>query len=267
MLKFGPAILISVALHIVLGVTLLLSMNFHTPIKPVNIPTPSFTPIEAVMVDAKTINDQLQKIEDKKQAERDKELQRQQDEQKRKDAAARRIKEQQQKRIADNKRKEQEKKEEQQRQQRELERKAAEERERKAREKRLEEERKQRDKQEQLQMERLMQEQLQAEQAEQALRSQQRQRYILTEKEKYQAMIKGKIMQNWYVDDSMRGKSCRIQIRLSSTGFVISIKSLGGDKVVCVAGEQAVRRAGDLPMSKDSSVYNELKDITFNFGF
>ncbi|MDC0602947.1 cell envelope integrity protein TolA [Aliiglaciecola sp.] len=271
MLKFGPAISISLGLHLFLGGILLVSMNFHTPPQPMNVPIMAVTPIEAVVVDAKTINDQLQRIEDQKNAAREAELKRQRDEKRRKEQALQR------KRDAENKRLKQiedKKREDQRIKQRELDRRAAEERERKAREKREAEEKlrqerlkKQREDQERKEMERLMQEQLDAEQAEQTLRSQQRQKYILTEKEKYQAMIQAKIIQSWYVNDSMRGKSCRIQIKLSSTGFVISVRSLGGDKVVCVAGEQAVRRAGDLPMSKDVSVYNELKDITFNFGF
>ncbi|GAA0853427.1 cell envelope integrity protein TolA [Aliiglaciecola litoralis] len=269
MLKFGPEVFISIGLHVLIGGLLLVSMNFSSPVIPVHAPMPNFTPIEAVVVDAKTINDQLQRIEDKKQAERDKILQQQRDEQRRKEEAIKRKQEQERKRVAEVKRREQAKKEEEQRQQRELERRAAEERERKAQQKREAEQRAkqeaQRKEQERKEMERLMQEQLQAEQAELSLRARQRQQYVLTETQKYQAMIEARIIQNWYKDDSMIGKTCRIQIRLSSTGFVISVRSLGGDKNVCVSGEQAVRRAGEMPMSKDPSVYNELKDITFLF--
>lgn len=269
MLKFGPAVSISLGLHLLLGGMLLISMEFSTPLKAVNAPMANFTPIEAIVVDAKTINDQLQRIEDKKQAELDKALQKQRDEQRRKDEAVKRQQELEQKRVAEIKRREQAKKEEAQRQQRELERRAAEERERKAQQKREAEQREkqlaQQKEQERLEMERLMQEQLAAEQAEQSLRSQQRQQYVLTETQKYTALIEAKIRQNWYIDDSMKGKTCRINIRLSSTGFVISVKSLGGDRNVCVTGEQAVRRAGELPMSGDAGVYSELKDITFLF--
>lgn len=269
MLKFGPAISISLGLHLVLGGILLVSMNFHTPPQAMNVPMATVTPIEAVVVDAKTINDQLQRIEDQKNAAREAELKRQRDEKRRKEQALQRKRDAEIKRL---KQIEDKKRNEQQKKQRELERRAAEERERKAQEKREAEEKarqdrikKQREDQERKEMERVMQEQLDAEKAEQALRSQQRQKFVVTETEKYQALIQAKINQNWYKDDSMIGKTCRINIRLSSTGFLLLVRSLGGDKNVCVSGEQAVRRAGEFPMSKDTAVYQELKDITFTF--
>ncbi|WJG08107.1 cell envelope integrity protein TolA [Aliiglaciecola sp. LCG003] len=292
MSKFGSALSISLALHGVLAVFLLISVDFHSLPKPVSLQSPDFAPIQAVVVDAKTINEQLNKIEQAKEAQRQKELKKIRDEQRRKDEAAKRIRDEADKKrrqIEDKKRREQaaiaakekQRKEQQQaeqqeqeRQARELERKAAEERERKAREKQEAEERakqlaqrKKQEEQERKELERLMQEQLEAEQAQQAVRNQQRQRFVLTEVQKYQAWIEAKIVQNWNYDDSMKGKTCRIQIRLSTTGFVISVQTLGGDKRVCLTGEQAVRRAGELPMSSDPEVYNELKDITFNFGF
>ncbi|MDO6709458.1 cell envelope integrity protein TolA [Aliiglaciecola sp. 2_MG-2023] len=288
MYKFSP-IFISIALHIILGGLLALSVDFHSPPKQIELNTANFTPIEATVVDQKAVNDQLKRIEQKKQAEKQKELQKIRDEQRRKAEAEQRkrdIAAKEKKRKEDAKRQKQaaaeakEKKrlaeekareEEQQKKQRELERRAAEERERKAREKRANEERakkeaerKKREEAELREQERLMQEQLEMEQSS---RNQQRQRQVLSETEKYTALINAKIDQNTYKDDSMKGKSCRINIRLSSSGFVIQIRTLGGDKVVCVAGEQAIRRAGELPMSSDPQVYNNLKDITINFGF
>ncbi|GAC15300.1 cell envelope integrity protein TolA [Aliiglaciecola lipolytica] len=288
MFKSNP-LLISIALHIFLGGVLAISFDFHTVPKQIDLSTPNFTPIEAVVVDQKTVNDQLKRIQQQAEAEKQKELQKIRDEQRRKAEAEQRkrdIAAKEKKRKEDAKRQQQAaaeakekkrlaeekaRKEEEQKKQRELERKAAEERERKAQEKREREERarqeaerKKRELAEMQEQERLMQEQLEREQS---ARNQQRQRQVLTETEKYTALIRAKIIQNWYVDDAMKGKSCRINIRLASSGFVIQVRTLGGDKSVCVAGEQAIRRAGELPMSADQQVQNNLKDITLNFGF
>ncbi|TRY31035.1 cell envelope integrity protein TolA [Aliiglaciecola sp. M165] len=289
MFKFNSALMGSLALHVVLGAVLLISFDFHSVPQQIEISAPNFQPIEAVVVDQKTIENQLKRIEQQKEAERQKELQKQRDEARRKREAEQRRQDEarkKQRQIEDKKRREQAaadakererkaqeeaQRKENERKQRELERRAAQERERKAREKReaeeqarKEAERKQQEQKELQEMERLMQEQLQAEQA---ARSQQRQKHVLTETERYTALINAKIVQNWYTDDSMIGKSCRINIRLSSTGFVIQVRVIEGDRVVCTTGEQAIRRAGDMPMSSDPDVYNKLRDITFNFGF
>ena len=111
---------------------------------------------------------------------------------------------------------------------------------------------------ERAEQERAMQEQL-AKEAQ--ARSAARARQAATEVQRYTALIRDAIQRNLLVDESMRGKSCRINIRLASNGFVTNVGVLSGDKTVCDATVRAVNRAGTLPVSADPDVYNQLKDI------
>ncbi|WP_233007193.1 cell envelope integrity protein TolA [Rheinheimera faecalis] len=85
---------------------------------------------------------------------------------------------------------------------------------------------------------------------------------VLHEKQRYLALIVAKIQQNWFVDDSMRGKECRINIKLAPDGAATSITPLGGDYNLCMSAVRAIEKAGNFPMSKDPAVYDALKDIT-----
>lgn len=110
----------------------------------------------------------------------------------------------------------------------------------------------------QAEQERAMQEQL-AKEAQ--ARSAARARQAATEVQRYTALIRDAIQRNLLVDEGMRGKSCRINVRLASSGFVTSVSVINGDKAVCDATVRAVNRAGTLPVSQDPDVYNQLKDI------
>lgn len=113
--------------------------------------------------------------------------------------------------------------------------------------------------QEQAIREKMMQEQLAQEQT---ARNKVRKKYVLTEKEKYTALIMGRIQQYLIVDDSMRGQSCSLNIKLAFSGLVTSVTIISGDNKVCKAAERAVLKAETLPVSKESDVYQELKDIS-----
>ena len=135
----------------------------------------------------------------------------------------------------------------------ERERKAKEEKERKAKEAR---ERKARQEQE-----KLLQEQLAAEQA---ARRSARRKVVLTEAEKYKALIQAKFEQYFISDEStMRNKTCRVNISIAFNGLVTRVRSMGGDKIVCDAAERAAYKAGSMPVPKDRDVYEEIKDVTF----
>ena len=123
-----------------------------------------------------------------------------------------------------------------------------------------EREQKAREEREQAERERMIQEQLAAEaEARRRARSQQ----AVTEVQRYTAMISDAIDRNLIKDEStMRGRSCRVNIRLATNGFVTSVNVISGERVVCDAAVRAVNRAGTLPMSADPDVYNQLKDIT-----
>lgn len=107
--------------------------------------------------------------------------------------------------------------------------------------------------------EKMMQEQLAQEQS---ARNKIRQKHVLTEKQKYTALIMGRIQQYLIVDDSMKGQSCSLNIKLAFSGLVTSVNIISGDNKVCKAAERAVLKAETLPVSKEPDVYQELKDIS-----
>jgi colicin import membrane protein len=97
--------------------------------------------------------------------------------------------------------------------------------------------------------------------AEQDSLSKTRNRQVLSEVDKYKAMIIATIQRNLVVDESMRGKSCRVFIRLASDGFVTTSQTLDGDQVVCRAAKASINKAGRLPVSPEPAVYQQLKEI------
>jgi colicin import membrane protein len=107
--------------------------------------------------------------------------------------------------------------------------------------------------------EKMMQEQLAQEQS---ARNKVRQKYVLTETQKYTALIRGRIQQYFIVDDSMKGQSCNLNIKLAFSGLVTSVNIISGDNKVCEAAKRAVLKAETLPVSKEPDVYQELKDIS-----
>ncbi len=139
--------------------------------------------------------------------------------------------------------------------------KAEEERKRKAAEAEAERKRKEAEaerKRQQALQEQMLQEQLAAEQA---ARNKIRQQQVLSEVDKYKALIMARIQQNFLKDEKMKGKECRLNIRLGFNGLVTQVKSLGGDTLVCEAAMRAVRMADTLPVSPDREVFEQLKNI------
>ncbi|MBE8166764.1 MAG: cell envelope integrity protein TolA [Shewanella sp.] len=97
--------------------------------------------------------------------------------------------------------------------------------------------------------------------AEQSVLEKTRNRQVLSEVQKYKSLITQTIKRNLVVDPSMKGKTCKVNIRLAKDGFVISTKTISGDAVVCRASKTAITKAGRLPVSADANVYNQMKDI------
>jgi colicin import membrane protein len=85
---------------------------------------------------------------------------------------------------------------------------------------------------------------------------------VLYEKHRYLAQIIAKIQQNWFVDDTMRGKECRLNLKLAPDGALVSMTTLGGDHDLCMSAVAAIKKAGKFPMSSDPVVYDALKDLT-----
>ncbi|WP_412722582.1 cell envelope integrity protein TolA [Alteromonas sp. D210916BOD_24] len=244
----------SLGLHAILAILLLISVSFSPdplPSLPANAPV-----IEAIFIDAQAIADEKRaKVQAEAQAraeeqEKQRKAQAELEKKRQQAAAAKRAREKREAEAAEVKR------------QKELERLAAQkEQERKEREAqaKAEAERKKKEAAERAEMERIMQEQLAQERAAQQER---RRKQVLTEVERYTALIQQTIKRNLYSDDSFQGKTCRLNIKLATTGFVTSIRVLGGNDALCRAAESAVRRAEKLPVSEAPDVYEQLKDIT-----
>lgn len=140
------------------------------------------------------------------------------------------------------------------RQQQEAERQAQAERERQEAERRAQEQAAR----ERAERERQLQERLAREQEQ---RNQARQQRVLTETERYQALIRGAIQRNWIVDPSMRGQSCVLTISMARDGFVTNVQMGEGNRAVCESARAAVLRTGNLPVSEDPDVYEQLRNF------
>lgn len=295
-MQIEPALAKSLGLHLAIVVLLVFSADFSDKpeILSVSLETDGQAPVEAVAIDQQQLNarvEQIQKERDAAKAAEEKrirELERraQQAEKNRANEEARLKRVAEEKRKADaeaakakaaaaeaKKRQQQEAAKaeaaEQARIAKEQERQKAEEAAKAAEQKRIAEQqaaekaaaeraRQAEQARQKAEQERAMQEQLAKEaQARAAARA----RQAATEVQRYTALIRDAIQRNLLVDEGMRGKSCRINIRLASNGFVTRVGVLSGDKAVCDATVRAVNRAGTLPVSADPDVYNQLKDI------
>lgn len=88
-----------------------------------------------------------------------------------------------------------------------------------------------------------------------------RRKQVLSEVEKYQALIRQTIQRNWTVDDSMQGKSCELTISVAPSGFVKSVDTGDGDASVCRSARNAVLKANTLPVSEDPEIYQQMSTI------
>ena len=109
----------------------------------------------------------------------------------------------------------------------------------------------------------LMQDEL-AEEADEARRAA-RQGQLLTEKQRYVAMIVERVRQSWFTDDTMNGKECVISLSLASNGFVINMNVEGGDAGVCNAAVNAINRVGRFPMPEDPDLNAEFRQLKLPF--
>ena len=110
----------------------------------------------------------------------------------------------------------------------------------------------------------MMQEDELAEEADEARRAA-RQGQLLTEKQRYVAMIVERVRQSWFTDDTMNGKECVIELKLASNGFVTSLNVVGGDAGVCNAAVNAINRVGRFPMPEDPDLNQEFRELKLPF--
>ena len=267
MTPVSVAIWKSAGLHLALGGMFFISLDFHKPVIAPDLP--AVVPIEAVVVDAREVEEIFEKIEqEKREVEQEKVRQRQEQQRKaqqaeearKKKAAKARAEKERKRKEAEKKKKQKEERERKEKERKEKERKEKERKEKERKEKeRKEKEKKEQERQERLAQERMMREQLEAERA--AAQASRRNKQILTEVQKYTGLIKSKIIQNWIIDDTMRGKSCRLNIQLASNGLILKVDELGGDPTVCRTSRAAVLKAETLPVSKDPEVFKEFRNF------
>ena len=265
--KMSFAVAVSIVFHLALGSMILLSVDFSSLAPPdelqLNQPI-----IEARVIDGNVIQQQANKVKEQKQAKLRQEQKRVKDLDRQKKRRLVEKKKAQQAVVARAKKKIQQEKEKKLKQAqalKEKKRKAAEnkaQREKEQREKQQKAteaaERKRQDALEKTAQEKRLSEQLQTEQV---ARQQRRSKQVLSEVQKYQALIQQAIQRNWITDDSMNGKFCVLNIRLASNGLVIQVKQLDGDAIVCRSAKAAVLKSDTLPVSPEADVYEKLRDI------
>lgn len=294
--KFLPALVISIILHVALVVILFVG-DFTSETKPKKSQTiaQDMKPIQATVVDAAKLQKAINKIKKQKADDKLAERKRIQNIEKRaKDAKKRRAKEEAKIKNLEKqrKKKEQEKKRadkaakesaakaakaEKIRKQKEQEKQKAEDAAAQARTKRLKAEAAakkaddlrikqvaERKRKEKAAAEQAILEQQLADQmaAEMATRNKARKQQMMSEIQRYAALITSVIDQNMINDRStMEGKSCKLLISLAPSGFVTQARVVDGDAVVCEAAKRAVYKAGTLPVSKDPDVFKEMRNI------
>lgn len=91
-----------------------------------------------------------------------------------------------------------------------------------------------------------------------------RQQFISDEAQRYGAIYTQLIQQNLLLEDSYRGRSCRVNLKLIPTGsnaILGSLSILDGDSRLCAATKRAVAQVQSYPLPKDPNIVKSLKDI------
>ena len=91
-----------------------------------------------------------------------------------------------------------------------------------------------------------------------------KQQFISDEVQRYGAIYTQLIQQNLLLEDSYRGRSCRVNLKLIPTGsnaILGSLSILDGDSRLCAATKRAVAQVQSYPLPKDPDIVKSLKDI------
>ncbi len=83
-----------------------------------------------------------------------------------------------------------------------------------------------------------------------------RRQFVLSEVDKFKALIHDKIRSNL-----IAGVDAVVDIRLAPGGLVIDVNCTDGDVVACRDAVVAVKKSGLLPVSKDPEVFKQLREI------
>ncbi|OFA30943.1 protein TolA [Glaciecola punicea] len=98
-------------------------------------------------------------------------------------------------------------------------------------------------------------------QEEQASMSQANQRRVLSEVEKYKALVHSKVQQFLETDGGFIGETCLVNVRLAPDGLVLRVEAVSGKPALCRIAKAAILRAGTLPMSKDPDVMAQFRQF------
>ena len=74
------------------------------------------------------------------------------------------------------------------------------------------------------------------------------------------------IQEKLLTEDSFRGKSCKINIRLVQTGsdaIVSKVTSIDGESAVCSAAKRAIAQVGNFPMPKEQRCRRSIEEHQF----
>lgn len=295
----GVPLAIAGAGHLLLIVLLAMHFNWHS-IEPMPLagelldaPTIDISEVKQIQRKAKQRKQDVQRVEQEqiqqeqeleriKQLEAETERQQTAEKQRLAEEQAReevRRKEDDAKRIALEKKKEQEEREQKEKTEADKKRKAEEEKKRKAEEdkkkkdaevrKKKEEEDKKRKadaekkrKEEDAKRREQQESDLEAQMEEEAQSSAARRQQVLSEVDKYKALIYNKVKRNWIVPANPIG-DCRVQVRLGPGGIVLDVSDGIGDSVLCRSAVAAVRKAEPLPVPADPDVFEEMRVINF----
>ncbi len=266
---------IAVILHLLFIGALLFNWEYD---KPKQIVLKKGDVIQTTAVDANSFNAKIAETAERKKAEqqrkaaeaqkkkalkekkRREELKRK-EEQKRKKAEAARKKEQQRKAALLKEKKLREKK----LKEKKLREKKLKEKKRKEAEKKAAEEKRKKEQRRKAEAEKKRQAELRRQQERERAERERLSRGIVN---KYVALIAQKIERNWRQPlDAPRDLQCKIDIRLRSTGEVVSVKiaESSGNASFDRSVETAVRKASPLPVPKDSVIFKEFEVMRLRF--
>jgi len=101
--------------------------------------------------------------------------------------------------------------------------------------------------------------------SEAAQNSSARSKYVASESQRWGAIYTQLIQQNLLLEDSFKGRQCRVNLRLIPTGtgaIVGNLSILDGDSRLCSATKRAVAQVGTFPLPKDEpDIIEKLKNI------
>ncbi|MCE9938834.1 cell envelope integrity protein TolA, partial [Serratia liquefaciens] len=80
----------------------------------------------------------------------------------------------------------------------------------------------------------------------------------------YAGQIRTAIQNKFYDASSFVGKTCDLRIKLGPDGFLIDVKSVGGDPALCQAAVAAANQA-KIPKPPSDAVYQHFKNSTLVF--